>query len=306
MSGKHRVVSIGECMIELAPQKGEAYRRGFAGDTLNMAVYFARVASDDQSIHYATALGDDPFSQEMLSQWQQEGIQTDFVQIRKGKLPGLYLIRNDEKGERFFYFYRSQSAARGMFEGEVGDHLAENLLQFDTLYFSGITLGMLYPADREKLFSVLRKAHQKKLQIVFDSNYRAALWKDIAEARENIEKAQRFSSMVLPSFLDEQILFDDETPEKTALRLQQWDVQEVVVKLGSEGYLLSTVEGVKRVAIKPVKKVIDTTGAGDSFNGVYLAKRLQGLRPIEAAEKAAEIAGKVIAYPGAIIPKDKA
>ncbi|WP_038962967.1 PfkB family carbohydrate kinase, partial [Yersinia pestis] len=77
------------------------------------AVYIARqVSAPDLNVHYVTALGTDSFSEEMLTAWQQENIQTDLIQRMDNKLPGLYFIETDESGERTFYYWRNDAAAR--------------------------------------------------------------------------------------------------------------------------------------------------------------------------------------------------
>lgn len=304
MPDKHRVAAIGECMIEFAAIDPQTYQRHFAGDTLNMAIYFAR-ACDHQSmeIDYVTALGDDPFSDEMLASWQKEGIAVTAVYRMKNRLPGLYIIQNDDRGERHFYYYRSQSPAREMFTGEAGDYISQSLMYFNTIYFSGVTLAIFYEKVRDKFFEAIAKAQANGAQIVFDTNFRASLWPDLATAKIVIQKAQHHTAIALPSFEDEQMLFGDKSPNETAARLHQWGVKEVVIKLGEVGYLISTEQGQEHIKVNPVAKVIDATGAGDSFNGTYLALRLQGSSPLEAAKKAAEIAAVVITHRGAIIPK---
>ena len=84
-----RVASIGECMIELKQAGGGLYSRGFGGDTLNTAVYLARLGV---AVDYITALGDDPLSAEMIAGWVAEGVGTGRVMRVAGKLPGIYLI----------------------------------------------------------------------------------------------------------------------------------------------------------------------------------------------------------------------
>ena len=111
MTSKNIAV-IGECMIELS-QKGDALHRGFGGDTLNTSVYISRQVSPDAlNVHYVTALGNDSFSNEMLQAWQQEGVHTDLTQRLENKLPGLYVIETDSTGERTFYYWRNDAAAR--------------------------------------------------------------------------------------------------------------------------------------------------------------------------------------------------
>jgi len=104
-----KVACIGECMIELRQAPGGLFSRGFGGDTLNTAVYLARQGI---STDYITALGDDSLSDEMIAGWQAEGVGTTRVARLKGKLPGIYMIETDAKGERKFFHWRESAAAR--------------------------------------------------------------------------------------------------------------------------------------------------------------------------------------------------
>ena len=108
-----RVACIGECMIELKQAAGGLFSRGYGGDTLNTAVYLARlgVAAD-----YITALGDDPLSDEMIAGWAAEGVGTKRVMRLPGKLPGIYMIQTDDKGERRFFHWRESAAARSLMD----------------------------------------------------------------------------------------------------------------------------------------------------------------------------------------------
>src|SRR3977135_3099755 len=98
-----RVACIGECMIELKQAKGGLFSRGFGGDTLNTAVYLARLGVE---VDYITALGDDTLSDEMIAGWEAEGIGTRRVARLSGKLPGIYMIETGEDGDRRFFHWR--------------------------------------------------------------------------------------------------------------------------------------------------------------------------------------------------------
>ncbi len=113
-----KIAVIGECMIELS-QKGAEVSRGFGGDTLNTSVYIARqVKASELEVHYVTALGEDNFSQQMLDAWQQENVHTALTQRLEHRLPGLYYIETDASGERTFYYWRNEAAARFWLESE--------------------------------------------------------------------------------------------------------------------------------------------------------------------------------------------
>ena len=302
MSKMKHIAVIGEAMLELSPQNASLLSLAFAGDTLNFAIYLRRLLHDQAfELHYVTALGQDIYSDNMLENWRKEGLNTDLIRRIENKLPGLYLIRTDEKGERTFYFYRSASAARELFKGDIVN-LSQNLLAMDYLYLSGITLAILDEASRECLWNILKAAKQAGAQIIFDSNYRAALWSSPQSAKEAIQQILQFVDIALPTFIDDQLVFGDSTPEVCAQRLLKSGVTEVVVKCGAEPALVANINQQQRVPACVTNKVIDTTGAGDSFNSAYLAARLLGIEPIKAALWGHALAAKVIAQPGAIIP----
>jgi 2-dehydro-3-deoxygluconokinase len=309
-----RIASIGECMIELSESAADAgapggrMQRTFGGDTLNTAVYLARCLKQAgrqaaAEVHYVTALGDDPFSAEMLAAWQDEGVQTRLVSRLPGRLPGLYIIRTDAAGERSFHYWRSAAAARELLRDGQATGLAEGLAGFDLVYLSAITLGILDADSRERLFTLLDALRGTGCRIAFDSNYRPRLWASRAEAQAAVTRVLGLASLALPTFDDEAALFGDADPAATARRLHDLGVGEVAVKCGAEPCLVSrSGEPAMRVAVERRVQPVDTTAAGDSFNAAYLAARLTGAEPAVAAAEGHRLAARVIAAKGAIIP----
>ena len=156
-----RLACIGECMIELSDAEA-GLTRSFGGDTLNTAIYAARTGRlQGLSVDYVTALGDDPYSAAMLAAWADEGVGTETVRRMPGRMPGLYMIRTAGEGERSFYYWRSAAAAKEMFDGADGAKLAARLRDYDWIYFSGITLGVLTLDGALVLFEALRQAHER-------------------------------------------------------------------------------------------------------------------------------------------------
>ena len=179
-----KIAVIGECMIELS-QKGADVQRGFGGDTLNTSVYIARqVDATALSVHYVTALGTDSFSQQMLESWQGENVDTSLTQRMENRLPGLYYIETDSTGERTFYYWRNEAAAKFWLESEQSAAICEELATFDYLYLSGISLAILSPASRDKLLSLLRECRANGGKVIFDNNYRPRLWSSKEETQQ--------------------------------------------------------------------------------------------------------------------------
>ena len=142
-------------MIELKQAGGGLYSRGFGGDTLNTAVYLARLGV---AVDYITALGDDPLSAEMIAGWVAEGVGTGRVMRLEGKLPGIYLIGTDDKGERRFFHWREQAAVRSLLDLPETESLLQSLGDYDLIYLSAITLAIFRDEGRARLLAALRDA----------------------------------------------------------------------------------------------------------------------------------------------------
>lgn len=297
-----RCASIGECMLELSSEQGNAFgvqTLRFGGDTLNTAIYMAR---QGVSVDYITALGDDKWSDEMLQAWQEEQVGTSHIVQVAGRVPGLYAIQTFADGEREFSYWRKESPARELFELEQNDGLFSQLMAFDYLYLSGITLS-LYSAEvfeRLWLFFADYKAQGGKL--VFDSNYRPRNWPDAKIARACFDKIAGYCDIVLPTLDDEQLFNPNLTLAQCQAYYQNLGVNELVIKMGADGCLVCTENETILVPTIAVK-AIDTTAAGDSFNGTYLAARMKGYCAEKSAKYAHQVAGAVVQYPGAIIEK---
>lgn len=293
-----QVACIGECMIELKQAEGRLYSRGYGGDTLNTAVYLARLGV---KVDYITALGDDSLSDEMIAGWAAEGVGTQQVARLSGKLPGLYMIQTDDKGERRFFHWRENSAARGLMELPKTSAILDALANYDVVYLSAITLS-LYGADgRARLIAALGRARQRGARVAFDTNFRARGWPDLDIARAAYCDAFEAADIVLASTEDLLPLFAGESNKGMMARISS---PEVVLKLSESASMLRFNGVVHEVRVEPVTTpVVDTTAAGDSFAAAYIAARLTGADPIEAARAGHRLAGVVVCHPGAIIPR---
>ena len=293
-----KVACIGECMIELKQADGGLLSRGFGGDTLNTAVYLARLGV---GVDYITALGDDFLSDEMIAGWAAERVGTERVARVPGKLPGLYIIQTDDKGERRFLYWRDSAAARSLMDLPQTPEILDALADYDVVYLSAITLS-LYGADgRARLFGALRRAREKGARFAFDTNFRARGWPDLDVARAVFQEAFATADIVLASTEDLLPLYPAITSEALLARVPG---AEVVLKLSEPASILRLEGSPYPIKAKPVETpVVDTTAAGDSFAAAYLAARLVGADPLEAARAGHRLAGVVVCHPGAIIPR---
>lgn len=292
--------SVGECMVELSLVGDRTYRQGFAGDTFNTAWYLrALTAPADWSVRYVTAFGDDVFSGEMRDFIEGAGIDTGFSPTIAGRPAGLYAIHLTG-AERAFSYWRETSAARLLAADPAG--LAHALADVSAVYFSGITLAILSQDHRRTLLDALAAVRARGGVVAFDPNVRLRLWPSTAELSTALIDAYRVATVALPTWPDEQAVFGDADAPAFLTRLAALGVPEIVLKAGAEPCLVRTGEGVMEVPAIKVGSPVDTTGAGDSFNAGYLAARLSGASPAEAAAAGHRVAAHVIGVRGALAP----
>ncbi len=292
--------AIGECMIELAPAGDGLYRRGFAGDTFNTAwTVRGLTAPEAVAVRYVTAVGDDAISAEMRRFIDGSGIDARGVRVVPGRTAGLYMI-SLVGAERSFTYWRDSSAARQL--AADPEALARALEGVTTAYFSGITLAILAPEHREVLLDALGRLRAAGARIAFDPNIRHRLWSSAEEMKAALVAGYRAATIAMPTHGDEKDLFGDKSVSDTGLRVADYGVPEVVVKDGPSPCFVVTAGGAAAVPATTVPEPVDTTGAGDSFNAAYLAARMAGAEPSEAARRGHLAAGRVIMVRGALMP----
>jgi 2-dehydro-3-deoxygluconokinase len=300
-----RVACIGECMIELSPDGERTMRLAYAGDVCNTAVSLARLSRGDETVvQFATRLGDERHSEAMLDWWRAEGIDTALADRLEGRAPGLYLIELDERGERSFTYYRSESAARALFADDAHAWaMRDGLRGAGWVYLSGVTVSLLGEAAHERLLATLDALRGEGTRVAFDTNYRPRGWPDAATACERIAAVLDRCDLALPTLGDEHALFGDRDVDGCLERLAAHGVGEVAVKLGDRGACVAYDGVVEHVPPAADVEVVDTTGAGDAFDAAYLHARIAGLDPAAAARDGNELAAVMLGHRGAIAPE---
>ena len=290
------ILSLGECMVEFFAEEplseAETLQKAFAGDALNLLAAASRLGS---SCGFLSRVGNDPFRQYLLDSWKSLGIDTSHVKRVEGR-NGIYFISIYGRGERDFTYYRAGSAPSTMTPDDLDpDYIA----QARVLHISGITLAISETA-RATALAAARIANEKYVCVSFDPNFRPALW-SAAEARAAAEELLPHVNIALPSGPEEmEQLFGLTTAEATADYLRGFGAYAVAVKLGEAGVYLSTEDGKWTIPAYTVPHAVDTTGAGDAFNGAFLHGLVEYMPALDAARLGVVTAGLKVRGRGAI------
>jgi len=292
---------IGECMLELAPVNMDQYRLNYGGDVMNTAIHVARAGIDTT---FFSALGDGYYSDWLVNAWQEEGIACDEVQRLPGMEPAIYMIRNDDDGDRYFHYWRSASPFKlWLSDEEYCEQLPKKLAQFDHIHYSGITLAMLSEQDRGRLLALLADYRHQGGRVSFDPNYRPRLWSSKDAAILWLDRVYANADIAFPSLEDETLLRQSDSIEEVIDFFNQTGLKDLTVKAGSNGCWIHNGDAAQHIPVSQNIHPVDTTGAGDAFNAGYLVARFNGADRVAAANAGHNTAGGVLQYHGAIMPR---
>ncbi len=290
------LISIGECMIELFSEdpmeSSEIFHRSLAGDTFNILVAAGRLGT---STGYITLLGDDPFQTYLKACFVKEKIDTSQVRTIPG-FNAAHFVATKPDGDREFIYYRSNSAPTHLTPDDIDENY---LLSAKILHCSGIAQA-ISESSRKTVLEAAKKAHKNKIIVSYDPNYRHQLW-DFETAIEAMKELMPFVDIFMPSIpADSQALFGHDDTDQIIKQTTDMGVETIIITKGHMGSSLYF-RG-EKINLDPyqTQKVVDTTGAGDAFNGAFLHGIMNGMSNYEAACLANISAGLNITGRGAL------
>ena len=258
------IVAIGEPMVELNQARGDGFAQGFGGDTSNAMVAAARSGA---RAGYITRVGDDAFGRALLAMWAAEGIEASSVAIDPAAPTGLYFVSHGPQGHEFSYL-RKGSAASLMTPEALPRAI---IMSARILHASGISQA-ISPGAADAVFAAIDLARGAGRLVSYDANLRLKLW-PLARARAITHEAMRHCDIALPGLDDARQLTGLQAPDAIADFYLRLGAKIVALTLGAEGALIATPERRARIASIKVAAV-DATGAGDTFDGAFLAEFL--------------------------------
>lgn len=295
MSGP-AILSLGEPLVEFTevdiPGHGPHYRIGFGGDTSNAAISAARQGA---SVGMLTALGNDLFGNSLRELWQKEGVDASGVLIDEDAPTGVYFVKPHASGRDFTYLRKGSAASLYSF-----DKLPADLIRgAKHLHVSAITQAISEPM-RLSASAAIDMAREAGVKVSYDTNLRLKLW-DLETARETIFAALERTDIIFPSDDEAAMLTGLEDMDAMLDRFLDFGAELVVMKMGAEGAIVAGPNLRERIAPAPSQPV-DSTGAGDSFAGAFLAYLLETGDPVLAARRAGRVAAGTVSGYGAIDP----
>ena len=268
------LIAIGEALFELnQPRDGAPFSPGYGGDTSNAMIAAARSGA---STGYFTAVGADRFGQSLVELWRAEGVDASRVMVNGGAHTGIYFVTHGPEGHEFSYL-RAGSAASRMTEADIP---ADYIGAAGLLHVSGISQAISSSAA-DAVFAAIDIARKRGVLVSYDTNLRLKLW-PLQRAKAVIHEAMKSVDIALPGLDDAQKLTGLDEPDAIVDFYLKLGAGVVALTLGKEGALVATPQRRERVASIKVEAV-DATGAGDAFDGAFLAEFLRAGDPFQAA-----------------------
>ena len=273
----------------------------FGGDTYNSAVYFSRLTNDKTNTFYSTALGKDNFSKKMISRFKNENIKCDYIRTDGDNPPGLYSIEINEKGERSFSYWRDQSPSKYIFLGSKGKKLIKDINNADIFYYTGISAGILDEKQRKDLINIGSTA----TICGFDFNYRSQLHYNNKVSQLLFNEINNRVDIHFVSFDDARELFNIKSPLEIFEIINE-KKNLILIRYKNSIIFKNKQQEIKTVTV-PHGEVVDTTAAGDAFNGSFLAimNNNKNISVEENILMSHSVTREVIKHRGAIISKNK-
>jgi len=299
MANSPAIVSLGEPLIEFNRPKegdGRTWLQGFGGDSQNVAIAAARQGA---TAGYLTSVGQDWMGDAFLDLWKTEGVDASRVMRHPTAPTGVSFVTHGAAGHKFDYLRKNSAASLMTPETLAADYIA------GAKFFHLSAIGQaISEGARLTCAAAIAAARKAGVKVSYDTNLRLRLW-ELDQARQVIDATIAQCDIALPSLDDSQQLTGLTAPDSIADYYLGLGAPLVALKMGAEGSLIATKD--RRTRVPPFKvEAVDATGAGDTFDGAFLARLLAGDMPDVAARYANVAAALSTTGYGAVTPIPRA
>lgn len=258
------ILSFGETMaMFVAEQSGDLaqvshFEKRIAGADSNVAIGLSRLGFN---VAWLSRVGNDSLGRFVTDSLAREGVSCQYVATDEQHPTGFQFKSLELEGaDPTVEYFRKGSAASHL---SVAD-LDPRLLSARHLHATGIPAA-LSDSTRELSRELMTRMHQAGRSVSFDPNLRPSLWSSESTMIREINALASLAHWVLPGLSEGMLLTGREAPADIAAFYLDLGVEAVIIKLGANGAYYRTALDQGFVAAVPVRKVIDTVGAGDGF-----------------------------------------
>lgn len=296
MDQKIDIAIIGECLIELSANGSLAdtstLNKFFGGDTVTTAVALARLGGN---VTYLTKVGNDGFSEFILSSLQKENIDTSLIKTNDEQ-NGMYIVSHTLENKEVLYYKRKTAATKLSIE----DFSEDTIKKLKLIYSTGVVQS-LSASSRELIRESFRIAKENDVLTAYDPNY-TSCFMNSDDTKELFEEIIEHTDIIFLSLKNDAVkLYEVESVDKIMNYMWDKGVKIVVIKSHIDnGYYTGYNGDISFTEFYNTQKAIDTTASGDVFNGGFLYALTNGYAPAEASKFASVVSGLQTQNYGAI------
>ncbi|MFX0104939.1 MAG: carbohydrate kinase family protein [Candidatus Hodarchaeota archaeon] len=257
--GKIEIIGLGEVVVDWVTEiphfpkpdeKIDAITENYfaGGVTANFLVAVARLGI---SCGFIGAVGDDPYGDFLLEEFKEENVDTKHLIKKKGRKTPVNFIFV-VKGEKTIIQSPHMRTTKLEITDLVESYISESKVLHTTL---------IHPKLSEKAISLAKKS-DIKISIDLESQIAQRGW-------GNLKKMLLKADILMPNKEGAKMITNCKTPEEAAKNLIEKGIPLVLITLGGKGALATTKDFQKKIPAYRINDFIDTTGAGDAFNGAF-------------------------------------
>ena len=290
------IAVIGECLIELSSNgtlaESSTLNKFFGGDTVTTAVTIARLGG---KVTYLTKVGNDGFSEFIISSLNKENIDTSLIKTNDEQ-NGMYIVSQTQNNKELLYYKRKTAATKLSVEDITEDCIEKLKLIYSTGVVQSLSAG-----SRELVRESFRIARENEILTAYDPNYTSCFMSS-SDTREYLEEIVEFTDIIFLSLKGDAVrLYEMDSVDKIMKHFWDKGVKIVVIKSHIDnGYYTGYRGEITFTDFYNTSKAIDTTASGDVFNGGFLYAITNGYTPTEATKFAAVVSGLQTQNYGAI------
>jgi len=295
ISDSSQVMCFGEPLIGFFTKKDSqglpTFKMAIGGDTSNVALGVSKLG---HPASYTTKLGNDFFAKKIRETWERDCIDTRYVFNDDVHQTGIYFAIFDLQGDHQFVYKRKNSATANY---SVKDAEKVQLDGLKVFHLSGISQA-ISQSCLEASFYLMKKCRELKIFTSYDLNYRSPLWSKEYFKSVAYYTIGNLADLVSLNLSEAEVLGLSGDPKTIVKEILNLGPKIVALKLGKDGCIMGSSEGIKYGQSFEVKSSVETTGAGDSLTAAAIVGILEKMNLEQMTNFANAVASKVCASIG--------